>query len=346
MEAQAVLLALLAAWAISGKAEATNVQRDLYTVEIGMFKDFIVAFNKSYGSQNELEQRFQIFQKNLEEARRLQVLDQGTAEYGVTQFSDLTDEEFLGLHRLPKTMPAQTIHVVLNESHSQQKNCDWRKLGVANKIRYQGQCGSCWACSAASNIEYLWGIGVEPKNVSVQELIDCDNCASSDGCKGGWVWDAFMTVLQRAGLSSEEEYPYKGKKGHCKRRKILPVAWIHDFAMVEKDETKMAEYVASNGPITVTINDTALKAYKKGIIKLEKKECDPSLVNHSVLLVGYGVFKKRGKEQPYWILQNSWGQTFGEKGYFRLSRGTNMCGITKYPVTAILNHGKRVSCPS
>ncbi|KAJ1105936.1 hypothetical protein NDU88_003339 [Pleurodeles waltl] len=346
MEAQAVLLALLAAWAISGKAEATNVQRDLYTVEMGMFKDFMVAFNKSYGSQNELELRFQIFRKNLAQARRLQVLDQGTAEYGVTQFSDLTDEEFLGLRRLPKTMPAQTIHVDLNESHSQQKNCDWRKFGVPRKIRYQGQCGSCWACAAASNIDYLWEIGGEPRTVSVQELIDCDNCTSRDGCKGGWVWDAFMTVLRRRGLSSEEEYPYKEKKGRCKERKGNAAARIHDFAMVEKDETKMAEYVATNGPITVVINSTALKAYKKGIIKLEKKECKPSPVNHAVLLVGYGVLKTGGKEEPYWILQNSWGEEYGEKGYFRLSRGTNMCGITKYPVTAIRNRRKRVSCPS
>lgn len=315
-------------------------------VEMDMFKDFMVTFHKSYGSQNEVQQRFQIFQQNLEEARRLQVLDQGTAEYGVTQFSDLTEEEFLGLRRLPKTMPAQTVPVVLNESRSRRKLCDWRKLGVASTIKKQGQCSSCWAFSAASNIEYLWGIIGAPRTVSVQELIDCDNCTSSDGCKGGWVWDAFMTVLQQGGLSSEEEYPYKGKKGHCQRRKGKPIAWIHDFVMVEKNETKMAEYVSSKGPITVTINVKALQAYKKGIINLEKKECDPMHVDHSVLLVGYGVLKIKKKQQRYWILQNSWGETFGEKGYFRLYRGTNMCGITKYPVTAILTHSKTVRCPS
>lgn len=36
------------------------------------------------------ERRFNIFKENMQKAKRLQDSDQGTAEYGVTQFSDLT----------------------------------------------------------------------------------------------------------------------------------------------------------------------------------------------------------------------------------------------------------------
>lgn len=41
-------------------------------------------------SPAEAEKRLSIFQQNLKTAQTLQALDQGTAEYGVTKFSDLT----------------------------------------------------------------------------------------------------------------------------------------------------------------------------------------------------------------------------------------------------------------
>lgn len=57
------------------------------------------------------------------------------------------------------------------------------------------------------------------------------------------------------------------------------------------------------------------------------------------------MFKK--KKNPHWILKNSYGTEWGEKGYFRIVSGENICGITKYPLAATVNlkKSKMTSCP-
>lgn len=41
-----------------------------------------------------------------------------------------------------------------------------------------------------------------------------------------------------------------------------------------------------------------------------------------MLVVGYGV----EDGVPYWLVQNSWGTDWGEKGYIKVEMGKNMCG--------------------
>jgi hypothetical protein len=44
-----------------------------------------------------------------------------------------------------------------------------------------------------------------------------------------------------------------------------------------------------------------------------------------VAVVGYG--KSGGKE--YWLLKNSWGTKWGDKGFLKLERGVGACQIGK-----------------
>lgn len=52
---------------------------------------------------------------------------------------------------------------------------------------------------------------------------------------------------------------------------------------------------------------------------------------HAVVIVGWG--KEKGKD--FWIIRNSWGTSWGDKGYFRMIRGVNNCQIEENVVAGI-----------
>ncbi|XP_040184844.1 cathepsin W-like isoform X2 [Rana temporaria] len=301
--------------------------------EMVQFANFIQQFNKSYSRPEEFLYRLSVFSKNMEVAARLQRDEMGTAEYGVTKFSDLTAEEFrsygikssigMDLSNLKRATTSATFP----------SSRDWRKMGVISEVKNQGQCGSCWAFAAVGNIEAQWGIQGAPRNLSVQQVIDCGPC--DDGCRGGYTWDAYITVLNEGGLVSEEEYPYSAVRKNC-RKDLTAIGWIYDFQMLAKDETEMTSYVGNHGTLTVIINGVLLQHYKNGIVDNLPQNCNPDYNDHAVLIVGY----VNKKHIPYWIVKNSYGPNWGEKGYFRIFLGKNMCGITKYPISAIVTKKK------
>ena len=60
------------------------------------------------------------------------------------------------------------------------------------------------------------------------------------------------------------------------------------------------------------------------------------VIRSAVLLVGYGVHQGWFGTKPYWLVKNSWGEKWGEKGYFRMVRGQGKCGVDQQVTSAVL----------
>ncbi|XP_031269005.1 cysteine protease RD19A-like [Pistacia vera] len=302
------------------------------------FSLFKSKFAKTYATQEEHDYRFGVFKANLRRAKRHQILDP-SAVHGVTKFSDLTPSEFrrqfLGLNRRLR-LPADAEKAPLLPTNDLPTDFDWRDHGAVTGVKDQGACGSCWSFSATGALEGAHYLTTgELVSLSEQQLVDCDHdCdpeeygACDSGCNGGLMTTAFEYTLKAGGLEREEDYPYTGTDGgSCKFDKSKIAATVSNFSVISLDEDQIAANLVKNGPLAVGINAVYMQTYIGGVSC--PYICGKHL-DHGVLLVGYGsagYAPIRFKEKPFWIIKNSWGENWGENGYYKICRGRNVCGV-------------------
>ncbi|OON19685.1 papain family cysteine protease [Opisthorchis viverrini] len=132
------------------------------------------------------------------------------------------------------------------------------------------------------------------------------------------------------GLELRSDYPYTGKDGICYMDQSKFVAYVNGSTRLPWCEKTQAKSLKEIGPLSSGLNAVLLQLYKRGIMR--PRWCNPAELNHAVLTVGYGMEHR----MPYWIVKNSWGKRFGEKGYFRIYRGDGTCGINRAVTTAVV----------
>ncbi|KAI4482939.1 hypothetical protein M0802_013580 [Mischocyttarus mexicanus] len=210
--------------------------------DIKLFKNYVLRYNKSYRSNlTEYSDRFKRFQRSLKLIEKMNGLrsSQESAYYGLTEFSDMSEEEFLKktLYSDLSTRGRKHVTATYHREHRKRKESnhllekrsagiplkvDWRKKGIISPVKSQGSCGACWAFSTIEVAESMYAL----KNgslhlLSVQEMIDCAR-NSNLGCDGGDICSLLSWLkLTKLPILPENDYPLTRMTNTCKLKSAV-----------------------------------------------------------------------------------------------------------------------------
>ena len=301
------------------------------------WKLYKAKFNKTYSSTKSERQAFENYLYNLKEIieanHKIPKENHKTPVYfGLNDFSDMSYENFIKGHTGYRPSKRENIKkferktrknskLQINSEALKIKEIDWNRTLNMLPPRSQGDCGCCWAFSAAAALEayYVITTGGAYQYFSVQQIMDC--CIFNDcGCSGGDMFSGFYTAT-RYRINYDHYYPYVEKKTTCHPNitSFRSAFRIHSFKWTRPLDELGVLFALQKQPLSVAVHASrAWVMYQGGILPKDQCSEDSNDLNHAVVLVGF--------TEEYWLVRNSWGTNWGENGHIRLERG-NTCGI-------------------
>jgi len=334
-----ILIAIFATITTFTKASPLGLEDNL------QWQKFKLQHEKVYSLKAEEEIRKDVFRTNLRKIEAHNEREEKGLEtwrMAVTQFADLTEKEFEqqmlgGYVRTPQSSGGHAKREVASDLPA---SVDWREKGVITEPKNQGSCGSCWAFATVETIESYAAINnVSLTKLSTQEVTTCTpnpmHCGGTGGCRGS-IPQLGYNYVQLFGLATNDDYPYwsgvTGMTGNCKYdlERRTPVVSITGYnALPPNDMEATMTHLANVGPLAVAANASPWQLYGSGVFS----GCSYSSnigINHAIQMVGYGTDPSNG---DYWLVRNSWGSMWGEHGYIRLQRESELtCGVDSTPM--------------
>jgi len=249
----------------------------------------------------------------------LNAADNG-ATFGVNHFSGMTFDEFSAVY-LTETEPENhmvdnstiQVHHMVEEAVSVE-SVDWVAKGGVTPVKDQGGCGSCWAFSTMAAVEAAHKIhSGKTVDLAEQQLVDCNT--GNNECSGGDATSALRWLIDNEACTTAS-YPYKARKGRCQSCSASGVSVGGVSLVTPKSESALASAVAKLPASVSVFADSAWQHYTGGILAAPAT-CGH---NHAVLAVGF--------TSGAWKIKNSWGSSFGESGYIRITKGLGGCGAS------------------
>lgn len=249
-------------------------------------------------------------------------------ENDLTRLSSDARAQRLGLLVDEPQIPDHAPLVVLPPVESLPDSFDWRHHNGnwVTPVRDQGACGSCWAFSALAQVEAWWKIQHDEPDttldLSEQFLLSCSDAGNCE--QGGYIHKS-LTFMQTNPLPLERYLPYQAQSdipclppdGEWTETAVTIPGWGYiTFGEAQVENIKKA---LLHHPVSASFEVFSdFYSYHSGVYE---HVFGGSQGWHAVLIVGWN-----DREQS-WIVKNSWGDSWGEAGYFRIKWGDSNFGM-------------------
>jgi cathepsin L len=357
---------------LAGVAINTTAVRRTLSNHTAAYEEFRLTHGRALLKASEdpisYEERLMLFRKSHDAVMRHNARGTSAWVASLNKFSDYTAAEFQMLlgHRparrehgpsIGEMVAASSSFVEVQPSDQTQQrlatNVNWtQSLKTGASVKDQGGCGSCWAVAAVGALEMhaelLAKTAGEP--LSYEQLVDCvenpNECGGQGGCRGATSELAFGHVQSR-GLAFQADYRgyQHGGDGKCKPHGTKFVT-SDGFERLPVNKLEPLLAAVNQGPVAVSVDASPWGMYSAGVFH----GCDRhAIVNHAVVLVGYGNDATAGRK--YFLIRNSWGEGWGENGYIRLNRRdtdegeAGFCGMDARPRDGVGCKGENSPIP-
>eukprot|EP01134_Creolimax_fragrantissima_P003763 CFRG3763T1 len=219
---------------------------------------------------------------------------------------------------------------------------DWRYDEIYAEclpfIQDQAQCSGCWAYSSSWVVSARYCIQSQKRlipHLAGEYVATCDKTCYSDvfqygsktacnsGCLAGYVDLVWHYYKSNGGVPYDNwEFVPDKEINQCVNEKIqTSYKYKTNDAYVLKTELAMKLDIMVNGPIQASIETyDSFYRYKTGIWSRQVTDTE-SMGSHAVVITGWGT-SYDGKD--FWIAANSWSTKWGESGYVRIARPSNV----------------------
>ncbi|WP_198351761.1 C1 family peptidase [Streptomyces typhae] len=186
-------------------------------------------------------------------------------------------------------------------------------------VRDQGDCGSCVAFGTLAAAEGTYRVALKNPNLEIDyseaHLFHCHARREGRTCGNGWWVDRALEAVKNSGVVDERCCPYTAGAQNCPALCDSSPSRLTRIENWRRYVTaaSMKLWLCSEGPLIacLTVYEDFF-AYTTGAYRHVWGE---EVGGHCVCVVGYD------DEGGYWICKNSWGEDWGERGFFRVRYG-------------------------